>query len=529
MVVEGNKQLQKYTEIASTLPDLKVIVIWGESIDQSIASKITTAHIFSWDDFLNIGSELIDSVVNPRWASLRPGNCCTLIYTSGTTGPPKAVMISHDNLTWTVRNIIEHYMDANHEDRVVSYLPLSHIAAQLNDIHCVMALGASVWFAQPDALKGSLTNTLKEVRPTFFFAVPRVWEKIQEKMIQSEREANGILKVLFSWAKYLGTEKSKYAQFGEEGGIPCCFSCANLLVLQKVKEALGLDRTKSCFTAAAPISPETLWFFASLDIPVYEIFGQSESTGPHTISAAKRWKIGYCGSPIYGSESRVDPINGELCYRGRHIFMGYMRMEKETQETIDSEGYVHSGDLAEFDDNDDPKIVKPSGFMKITGRIKDLIITAGGENIPPALIEKEMKEAMVATSNVVVIGDKRKFLTMLISLKVEMESETGLPTENLAADSLFISKQIGSSALTYTEAKNDPKWKEYIDKAMKVGNWKAGSNAQIVRKWGWLPQDFSVNSGELTPTLKLKRNVVTEKYSDLIESLYAGAEDKARK
>ncbi len=529
VVVEGNKHLQKYAEIASTLPHLKAIVVWGEPIDQSLASKITTTHIFCWDDFLNIGSELTDSVVNPRWASIRPGNCCTLIYTSGTTGPPKAVMISHDNLTWTARNIIEHYMDANHEDRAVSYLPLSHIAAQLNDIHCVMALGASIWFAQPDALKGSLTSTLKEVRPTFFFAVPRVWEKIQEKMIQSEREANGVLKVVSSWAKYMGKEKSKHAQFGEDGGSPCCFSCANILVLQKVKEALGLDQAKSCFTAAAPISPETLWYFASLDIPVYEVFGQSESTGPHTISAAKRWKIGSCGRPIYGSESRLDQNNGELCYRGRHIFMGYMNMEKETQETIDSDGYVHSGDMAEFDNNDDPKIVKPSGFMQITGRIKDLIITAGGENVPPTLIEKEMKEAMPAVSHVIVIGDKRKFLTMLISLKVEMESETGLPTEKLAADSIFEGQQIGSSAQTYTEAKNDPKWKEYVDKAMKVGNSKAGSNAQIVQKWGWLPQDFSVKTGELTPTLKLKRNVVTEKYSDLIESMYACVEDKTRK
>jgi long-chain-fatty-acid--CoA ligase ACSBG len=233
-------------------------------------------------------------------------------------------MISHDNLTWTARNIIEHYMDLNHTDRAISYLPLSHIAAQLIDIHCIMMLGGSCWFAQPDALKGTLTTTLKEVRPTFFFGVPRVWEKVQEKMVQMGRETKGILKIISTYAKQMGTEKSMRAQFGEDGSAPLCFSCINAIVLHKIKEALGLDQCKGCFTAAAPIAPETLWYFASLDIPVYEVFGQSECTGPHTVSSPKGWKVGYCGRPIYGSESRLDPSNGELQYRGRHIFMGYM-------------------------------------------------------------------------------------------------------------------------------------------------------------------------------------------------------------
>lgn len=376
IVVEGNKQLQKYASMVNTLPRVKAIVVWGEPIDQNLVAKCGNVKVYTWDEFLAVGNDLADSAVNPRWALIKPGNCASLIYTSGTTGPPKAVMISHDNITWTARNIIEHYMDMNHTDRAVSYLPLSHIAAQLIDVHCIMALGASCWFAQPDALKGSLTHTLKEVRPTFFFGVPRVWEKIQEKMVQLGRDTKGILKVLSTWAKQMGTEKSKRAQWGGDGGAPCGYSCVNALVLHKIKEALGLDQTKGCFTAAAPIAPETLWYFASLDIPVYEVFGQSECTGPHTVSAAKGWKIGYCGRPIYGSRSKLDPRNGELMYSGRHIFMGYMFMEKETRETIDEDGYLHSGDVAEFDNNDDPKIPKPSGFMKITGRIKELLITA---------------------------------------------------------------------------------------------------------------------------------------------------------
>eukprot|EP00981_Chlorochromonas_danica_P012255 scaffold4731_cov175-Ochromonas_danica.AAC.1 len=385
-----------------------------------------------------------------------------------------------------------------------------------------MALGASVYFAQPDALKGSLTVTLKEVRPTFFFGVPRVWEKVQEKMAAMGRANTGILRAVGEYAKKLGIEKSKAHQYGGSRGTPCCFGCVNALILNKIKEALGLDRCKGCFTAAAPIAPETLWYFASLDIPVFEVFGQSECTGPHTVCAPACWKIGSCGRPMRGTQSYIDPNTGELCYRGRHIFMGYMYMPKETAETIDADGYLHSGDVAEFDDNDDELIPKPSGFMRITGRIKELIITAGGENVPPVLIENEMKAAMLALSNVMVIGDKRKFLTMLVSLKVVVDPETGTPTDKLAHDALFEAKRIGSTATTYSEAKEDPLWKAYIDAGMKAANKKATSNAQIVQKWVWLPEDFCEKHGELTPTLKLKRKVVNDKYAALIDGMYHG-------
>jgi long-chain-fatty-acid--CoA ligase ACSBG len=523
VVVEGNKQLEKYVSTAATLPKLQAIVVWGEPVNSTLASKFPNrVKVYAWDDFQRLGASLPDSAVDSRWAQILPGNCASLIYTSGTTGAPKAVMISHDNITWTANNIIsDGYMDLNHEDRAISYLPLSHIAAQLIDIHCIMALGAAAYFAQPDALKGSLTKTMKEVKPTFFFGVPRVWEKIQEKMVQLGRESTGIKKFLSTLAKKIGTEKSKMAQFGAGGGAPCGYSCMNAIVFNAIRGALGLDQCKGCFTAAAPIAPETLWYFASLDIPVYEVFGQSECTGPHTVSAARQWKIGYCGRPIRGSETKIDAVTGELCYRGRHIFMGYMHMPEETAATIDADGFLHSGDVAAFDEHDQEGFVGgPSGFMKITGRIKELIITAGGENVPPVLIENEMKAAMVAISNVMVIGDKRKYLSMLVSLKTEVDKETALPLDQLAADALFVGEQIGSTARLYSEAIADPKWKAYIDQGVKTANKKTTSNAQVVQKWRWLPQDFSEKGGELTPTLKLKRKVVTEKYAALIESIY---------
>jgi long-chain-fatty-acid--CoA ligase ACSBG len=521
VVCEGNVQLAKYAKIVDRLPNLKGVIVWGETPDPSIVSKFTAAKVFTWDEWLAVGKDVPEAAVTERQQQVRPGNCSTLIYTSGTTGPPKAVMISHDNITWTVANLFDNYLAySNHSDRVLSYLPLSHIAAQMIDVHAPMHLGASTWFAQPDALKGTLTTSMKECKPTIFFGVPRVWEKIHEKMAAVGRESTGIKKSLGAWAKGLGADHCERQQYGNSGGSSCGYGCANALVLSKIKEALGLDGAKACFTAAAPISAETLRYFASLDIPVFEVFGQSECTGPHTVCCPGQWKIGTCGRPMLGTETHVAEETGELCYRGRHIFMGYMRMPDKTAETIDSEGYLHSGDIGEFDTDSDPRVTGPSGFMRITGRIKDLIITAGGENIPPIMIENSMVDEMIAISNCMVVGDKQKYLAMLIALKCEVNPETGEPTDKLHGDALYVGHQIGSTATTMGEAAADPLWKKYIEDGMKAANGKTTSNAQVVQKWAMMPIDFSEKAGLLTPTLKLKRNVASEHYANLIKSIY---------
>jgi len=336
--------------------------------------------------------------------------------------------------------------------------------------------------------------------------------------MQLGRETTGIKKVLSTKAKACGTAKSKNFQYGGSKSYPFGFGCANSVVLSKIKAALGLDKSRANFTAAAPISAETLWYFASLDIPIYEVFGQSECTGPHTVSNAEAWKVGSVGRPIKGTESKIDSSSGELCYRGRHIFMGYMYMNEKTLETIDANGWLHSGDVAKFDEDVDPDV--GLGFMTITGRIKELLITAGGENVPPVLIENQVKHFAPAVSNCIVIGDRKKFLSLLVSLKCEMDLEQGIPTEKLAKDALFVCEQIGSKATTYEEVKNDPKWKDYIDTAIKDANKQTTSNAQVIQKWKWLPVDFSEKEGDLTPTLKLKRSVVTSKYETLISSIY---------
>ncbi len=266
---------------------------------------------------------------------------------------------------------------------------------------------------------------------------------------QVARTTTGIKKSVAAWAKSCAAEKNQKAQFGGDGGFPFGFGLAHKAILSKVQDQLGLNCARACFTAAAPISKEILLYFASLDITVYEIFGQSECTGPHTINTYGHWKIGTCGQEIPGVETKIDPSNGELCYRGRHIFMGYMKDPDNTMRTIDEDGWLRSGDMAKLDSD---------GFMSITGRIKELIITAGGENIPPVIIEDYMKETMPAISNCVVIGDRQKFLSMLITLKTKPDSN-GEPTGELVGDSLIASTEIGSSAKTVEEAMTCPKWK----------------------------------------------------------------------
>jgi len=509
VVCDGVAQLNKFKEIAKSLKKLKALVIYNAKAPEGFDAG--GVPVYSFEDFIKLGVDVDDAKLDARMDAVKPGHCSTLIYTSGTTGNPKGVMISHDNVTWTASTLISIVEDGlSPADRMVSYLPLSHIAAQMLDIHAPLYSGMCLYFAQPDALKGSLGGTLKEVRPTIFFGVPRVWEKIAEKMWAIGKSTKGLKKTIATWAKSKGTQKNQMAQFGESGGVPCGFGCAHAIVLSKVHDALGLDQVRYCFTGAAPISLEVLEYFASLDIRILELFGQSECTGPQTVNTPSRWKMGSAGCAMPGTEMKVVPETNELIYCGRHIMMGYLKEDAKTAETIDSDGYLHSGDCAKVDGD---------GFMSITGRIKELIITAGGENIPPVIIEEKIKEHTKALSNVMVIGDKRKFLIALYTVRVEMDGN-GEPTQKLDGQALEVAESIGSSAKTVSEVKACGKFKEYFDSKLADSNKEATSRAQNVGKWVLLDVDFSVPGGELTPTLKLKRRIVADKYSNMIDAAY---------
>lgn len=506
VVVENMTHLNKYLKIIKHLPKLKALVMW----DGEVPHVETSVPIYKFSDFVRLGDKISDKDLDARMDAQLPGHCCTLIYTSGTTGPPKAVMISHDNFTWTSYNVLETLYGVTDAERSVSFLPLSHVAAQLLDIHVPMHLGSQVSFAGPDALKGALVETLREIRPTFFFGVPRVWEKVMEKMREIGASTTGFKKVLAAWAKEKGAKKTERFQFGGDGRKSLSFRLANRVILSKIKEALGLDQCRYCFTGAAPLSVECLSFFGSLDIPIYEIFGQSECTGPHSINLPGKWKIGSIGNPLPATKTRIDPHTGEIRYAGRHIFMGYLNNETSTKDTL-IDGWLHSGDVGQFDDD---------GFLAITGRIKELIITAGGENVPPVLIEDALKAELPALSNIMVIGDKRKFLTFVCTFRVVTDAD-GNPSHVLDRAALQVAQEIGSHAKTVQEARNCDKFQKYITDGMKRANAKATSRAQCTQKFLVLERDFSIGGGELTPTLKLKRSVVEKMYAEEIEELYA--------
>ncbi|XP_065901714.1 long-chain-fatty-acid--CoA ligase ACSBG2-like isoform X5 [Dysidea avara] len=380
------------------------------------------------------------------------------------------------------------------------------------DIIAPLCSGATVWFAQPDAMKGTLKNTLEEVRPTMFMGVPRVWEKIKEAVQLQVQQTSGFKKWAFDKASEIGMQTSFNKQQGSSDK-PWGYFFADKLIFQGVRKKLGLDRCRCQVTGAAPIDRSVVEFFMQLDVPIYEMYGMSECTGPHTVSLPSAYKLGSAGKAMVGVEMKIDNPNdrgdGEICFRGRHVFMGYLKEERKTREVLDEDGWLHSGDVGNVDDN---------GFLTITGRIKEILITKGGENVAPVPVESLMKEELPLLSHCCVIGNDQKYLTMLVTFKCEMDDLT--PTDKLSPMGLAVMSQLGSLATSVKEATADPLVTKYITEGMKKVNEKSVSRAAKVQKFRVCPEDFSIPGGELTPTMKVKRKAVTEKYKDLIAEMY---------
>uniref|UniRef100_A0A8C8A063 long-chain-fatty-acid--CoA ligase n=1 Tax=Oryzias sinensis TaxID=183150 RepID=A0A8C8A063_9TELE len=514
LVVENQKQLDKILQVKDQLPHLKAIIQYKGKLQPK------TSILYSWEEFMKVGEDVSDEQLNAVIDSQRANECCTLIYTSGTTGNPKGVMLSQDNITWTAR-ISSGLICKNYgQEILISYLPLSHVAAQMVDIWISMSFSGTTYFAEPDALKGSLVNTLKEARPTCFLGVPRVWEKMQEGMRAGGEKASPLKKRVADWAKSIGLQYN-YSAIEGQNLVPWGFMLANNLVFKKVRAALGLDRCRYCFTGAAPITKDTLEYFLSLNIPVKELYGMSESSGPHTVSIDE-YRIGSCGKVIPGSKIKLnnpdEEGNGEVCFWGRNVFMGYLNMPDKTEEALDEDGWLHSGDLGKFDQEN---------FLYITGRIKELIITAGGENIPPVPIEDAVKSELPIISNTMLIGDKLKFLSMLITLKCVMD-DNGEPTNELSSEVLDFCRRHSVTATKVSEitANKEPAIYNAIQEGIDRVNARSTSNAQKIQKWVVLERDFSVVGGELGPTLKLRRPIVVKMYQEKINELYSGAAER---
>ncbi|MDX1501811.1 MAG: AMP-binding protein [Thermoanaerobaculia bacterium] len=482
-VVENADYLQTMLAIRERLPSLATIVLMeGESGEPGV---------LSWQDLLRRGEETPEAELRRRLDAQRADDLATLIYTSGTTGNPKGVMLSHRNLLWTAEAVAD-ILSFQAGDNVVSYLPLSHIAEQMITLHGPQRAGATVYFAESIE---KLPETLREVRPEVFFGVPRVWEKIQAAIAVAGAQASPLKRRIARWARAKGLAAGYADQRGEPP--PALTGLARKLVHDKVRVKLGLDRTRVCACSAAPISLDTLEFFLSLGIPILEVYGMSECTGPATISRPDRYRTGRAGYALPGAELAIAD-DGEILIRGPHVFLGYYKDPEATRETLDAEGWIHSGDIGEIDEE---------GFLKVTDRKKELLITSGGKNVAPAPIEAQLK-TIPAVGQAVVVGDGRKYLAALLTVD----------PERVAGEA----RAARSPATTAEEAAACPRFRAYVERQVDRVN-ATLARYETLKRVHLVGTDFTVDGGELTPTMKLKRRVIYRKYAAEIERLYDSA------
>lgn len=482
VVVEDAAQLAKFATLWPRLPDLKAIVMMNGSD--------ANERVYAWQDLPELASRVTNDALDARMQNQAFEDCCKLIYTSGTTGNPKGVMITHDNIIWTASKLAE-TCEADHLDQLISYLPLSHIAEQMVSLMVPLTIGCTIWVAESLDLLG---DNLREVRPTLFLGVPRVWEKIQAKIVAAGAQNPPLKKKIAAWARRQGLAGGYAHQVGKPN--PLLYPLADKLVFSKVRERLGFDRCRIFFSGAAPIAEDTLEFFMSLGIPITEIYGMSECTGPTTISIPRPngFRTGWAGPGMSGTELSLGE-NNEILMRGRNVFKGYYKNEAATSETIDKEGWLHSGDVGEID-----KV----GSLKVTDRMKELIITAAGENIPPQVLESKLK-AIPVISQVVVIGDRRKYVSALLTL-------------DPAKLELF-AIEAGSGARDAAGAAACDTFKAYLQGHVDAVNTTL-ARSWTIKKFVILPEELSIEKGELTPTMKLKRRIIKANYAREIENIY---------
>jgi long-chain acyl-CoA synthetase len=476
--------------VRDQLPHVKKFVLVQD------AEKIDHPDVISFADFLASG-ESLRGRAKERRAEILGSDLATLIYTSGTTGPPKGVMLSHENLGWTALAAVEAVGDVQPSDCVVSYLPLSHIAEQMFSLHLAITAGYPVWCCE-DISK--IKDTLVIARPTLFLAVPRVWEKFRTALEMKFADATGAKRMVVDFALKTGRDAGTIIVEKGEDALPLPLKLQNTLAQKafgsKLRAALGLDRLRIAVSGAAPIGKDVLDFFLATGIIIHEVYGQSEGSGPSSFNFPKpgERRIGSVGKAFPGCELKIAE-DGEILVRGPNVFMGYYKEPQATAETLIN-GWLHSGDVGRIDSD---------GFLYITDRKKDLIITAGGKNVAPQNIEKLLRN-IDGVGNTVVIGDRRKFLAALLTIDAErgpaLAKERGWPTdvEELAKNKDFL---------------------DFIQSEVDRINTEL-ARYESIRKFAVLPHDFTTESGELTPTQKVKRKVVNDRHAATIEGMYEG-------
>lgn len=491
-IAEDEEQLDKALSFRDRTPDLTRIVV----MDPKGLRDFSDPMMMTFDELLNLGRELdrkdprlFDAMVEKT----RPEDMALIIYTSGTTGPPKGAMLSHRNVTWTTWSIGDAVPLAP-TDELLSFLPLSHIAERMFSVFLPIRFGYTVSFTEsPD----TVMDNFREISPTVIFAVPRIWEKYYSGIRIRVANATWFKKVTYAAAE---TVTSRYGRVRfEKGSVPAWLRVAralvSALVFYKLRERLGFDRVRLAISGAAPISPDVLRYFHGIGVPLREVYGQTEGSGPTCIHQGDDIELGNVGPPLPGVEVRIAD-DGEILVKGGNVFMGYFRSPEDTAETL-TDGWLHSGDVGLLDERN---------YLKITDRKKDLIITAGGKNIAPQNIENQLKFSPYI-NDAIVIGDRLKFIAALIVLDEENVIQ-------YAQDNKI-------PFTTYESLTKCPEIVELIDLEVQEVN-KTLSHVETVKKFTIVPKKLYEEDGEVTPTMKVKRKYINEKFGDLIKAMYRG-------
>jgi long-chain acyl-CoA synthetase len=425
------------------------------------------------------------------WSRVQPQDLARLIYTSGTTGPPKGAMLTHRNITWMSQAM--HAGNPVHDqDEFLSFLPLCHIFEQLFTIFMNIKFGSIVNFIENT---DTVTDNMREVSPTVAYGVPRIWEKYHSGIMIRMADASWFKRLIFHLSLKVGKRHAalQTAHQPVAAWLSAAYSLAYFFTFRKLKERLGFDRVRLAFSGAAPISPDVLRFFQGIGIPLREGYGQTEGTGVTCATQGERMKIGTVGQPLPGVEVKIAE-DGEICFRGGNVFKGYFKDPEATAATLQDD-WLHSGDVGEID---------AEGFLKITDRKKDLIITAGGKNIAPQNIENQLKFSPYI-NDAVVIGDRRKFLAAIIVIDEDN-------VVKFAQDNKI-------QYTTYASLTQHPEIRKLIQKEVDTVN-KTLANVETIKKFTVLPKKLYEEDGEVTPTMKVKRKYINRAFKDLIEGMY---------
>ncbi len=492
LFVENEEQLDKALEVRERCASLEKIFIF----DMEGLADFEDPMVMSFDELLQLGRDY--DKTNPElWEKLvngsKPDELALLVYTSGTTGPPKGAMLSHRNVVFQLSNA-DAFIPIEPNGEQLAFLPLCHVAERTFTAFLPLRSGAIANFAESVE---TVPDNIREVAPTTFFAVPRIWERFYSGIAIRMKEATWIGRAAYKWAIGLGLKKAEAELDGRRPDpfLALGYKIADWLVLDNIKRAIGLHRVKFAGTGAAPIAPDLIKWYRALGVDMREVYGQTENCGLAT-GMPNRIKLGTVGVTAPHTESKISP-EGEILLKGPHIFMGYLNQPEKTAETL-RDGWLHTGDVGYLDNE---------GYLKITDRMKDIIITAGGKNITPSEIENQLKFSPYI-SDAVVIGDKRKFLSCLIM--IDYDNVAKHAQDNNVPFTDFAS-------LCRTREVNELIWSE-IERVNQ--NF---ARVETIKKFRLIEQQLTAEDDEVTPTMKLKRKFVNEKYKGMIDGMYAEA------